>query len=148
MNKVTLFGHVGTAPERIKFDNGSGLVKFTLATNTVWKDKATEEKQERTEWHSIIVGRQDSLDNAEKYITKGMKLLVEGEIRYTKKENADGKTQYYTHINCQRFEFGGKPQGGQPGVDESFVHGDAGSTDNVQNAENFVSRGGEDDLPF
>ena len=146
MNSVTLIGNVGTAPERINFENGTSIVRFSLATNAKWKDKKSGEMQERVEWHSIVVGIQGMTDTAEKHITKGMKLAVRGEIRYTKKDNADNTTSYFTHINCQRFEFLGKPTGSAATPDESFVQGGTAAPGSSP-AETFVAEG-DDDMPF
>lgn len=119
MNIVILAGNVGKDAETVTFSNGSSICKFNLATNTSWTDKQTGEKKERVEWHSIVVSQPKMVEVATKYIKKGMKISVQGEIRYTSKEENGVKT-YYTQIQCERFEFlsAAKTSSPEPGNSE------------------------------
>lgn len=104
MNKLFLIGRVGKDPEIIQFENGNKIAKFSLATTERWKSKDGE-KQERTDWHNIKIGQKGLVDLAEKYITKGMKLAIEGSVTYRDWEDKEGNKRTQTEINCHSFEF-------------------------------------------
>lgn len=106
MNKLILCGRVGQDPTVKKFDNGGQVVQFTLATSSRWKDKQGE-KQERTEWHNIVISGKLS-EVAEKYVKKGSHLLLEGEVRY-RSYDKEGTKVYITEIFANSMEMlGGK----------------------------------------
>lgn len=107
MNKVILMGRLGNNPET-KQANGQQLAKFSLATTESYKDKSGE-KKEQTEWHNIVVwGKLAEI--AEKYLTKGSQILVEGKISYKSYEK-DGEKKYYTEILASSFQMiGGKSE--------------------------------------
>jgi single-strand DNA-binding protein len=77
INKVILVGHLGRNPEVKTFDNGGKIANFSMATKEIWKD-AKGDRQEQTEWHSIVVRRSSSLTFTEQYLKKGMLVYVEG----------------------------------------------------------------------
>lgn len=105
MNSVTLFGNVGGDPEvKAVGQQGDQVAKFSLATTRSWKNK-NGEKQEKTNWHTIEAwGKQ--AETIAKYVKKGSKLLVTGEIEYQEYEK-NGEKRYFTKIKMDRFEFGG-----------------------------------------
>lgn len=108
MNKLILCGRVGQDPTVKKFDNGGQVVQFTLATSSRWKDKQGE-KQERTEWHNIVIFGKLS-EVAEKYVKKGSHLLLEGEVRY-RSYDKEGTKVYITEIFANSMEMlGGKKE--------------------------------------
>jgi single-strand DNA-binding protein len=101
INKVILVGNVGKDPEVRSSASGTQFANFSLATSESWKDKETGEKQERTEWHNIVViqSRERGLvDIVQQYVKKGMKLYVEGKIQTRKWEDKEGNTRYSTEI--------------------------------------------------
>ena len=118
VNKVILIGNVGGINE----NNNDKFFKFSLATNEKWKDKSGE-LQEKTEWHSVtIFGK--SVSVAQKYITKGMKIYVEGKLTTSKYEK-DGETRYSTGVSCFDFKFlggGDKKSFGNSGFGASAKH--------------------------
>lgn len=107
INKVILLGRVGKDPEIRRFENGSVIGNFTLATSERNKDRQTGEMVEKTEWHSIsCYGK--TAEFAEKYIKKGTTLYVEGKIKYKEYTGKDGVTKKYTEILADTMQFVGK----------------------------------------
>lgn len=97
INKVTLIGNVGNDPE-IRGEGDNRVCVFSLATSESWKDKATGEKRERTEWHRIKVFTGGLIDVIEKHVKKGSKLYIQGMLRTQKWQDNDGNDQYTTEI--------------------------------------------------
>ena len=103
MNKVILCGRLGQDPELTYITNGTGICKFPLATSSVWLDQGGQ-KQERTEWHRIVVwGKQG--ENCAKYLNKGREVLLEGEIQYQKYTDKQGVERYATDIKASNIKF-------------------------------------------
>lgn len=96
MNKVILIGNLGQDPKTKHFENDSQVSTFSIATSKKWKDKDGEKKEE-TQWHNIVAWRGLS-KVAEKYLHKGDKVAIEGEIVYRKYEDKEGVTRYATDI--------------------------------------------------
>jgi single-strand DNA-binding protein len=80
VNKVILIGNVGKDPEIRSFQNGGKVANLTLATSENWKDKTTGEKKDRTEWHRISITNEHIVEVVEKYVKKGAKIYVEGQL--------------------------------------------------------------------
>ena len=135
MNRAILVGRVGKDPDIKKFDNGGQIASFSLATTARWKNKEGE-KQERTEWHNIVISGKLS-DIAAKYINKGNQVLIEGEIRYREYEK-EGEKKYITEIFCNNLELLSSK--------EKSESAHTADTHTVM-PEIFVSSQ-EDDLPF
>lgn len=100
LNKVLLIGNLGKDPEAVRFDNGGMIVKFPLATSDSYKDREGR-TIERTEWHNIVVGRRGLAEVCEKYLSKGQKVYLEGEIRTRKWQDKEGNDRYSTEINVK-----------------------------------------------
>jgi single-strand DNA-binding protein len=98
MNKVILIGNVGKDPEVTTFKNGDRIATLSLATSEKYKDKQGQ-SQEVTEWHRVKFNGK-MVDIVEKWVKKGDKIVVEGKIHYSKKEN-NGVTTYFTDILCR-----------------------------------------------
>jgi len=97
VNKVILVGNLGKDPEIRTFPNGGRVANFSIATSESWKDKATGERKERTEWHRISVLNDALVGIVEKYIKKGSKLYIEGQLE-TRKYEKDGRDVYTTEV--------------------------------------------------
>lgn len=97
LNKVNLIGNVGNSPETKSFQNGNRVINFTLATSESYKDK-NGEKQTTTQWHNITVLNENTIKFVESYVKKGMKLYVEGSIKYEKYTAQDGTEKTATKI--------------------------------------------------
>jgi single-strand DNA-binding protein len=112
INKVILVGNVGRDPELRYTPGGTAVANFTLATNEAWTSK-TGEKQERTEWHRIVVwGKQAEI--AGEYIKKGKQIYVEGSITTRQWDDRNGQKRTTTEIRAQRFILLGRGEGARP----------------------------------
>ena len=98
LNKVTLIGHAGKDPEIRSFQNGGKVAHLTLATSENWKDKETGERKERTEWHRISITNDGLIGVVEKYVKKGAKLYIEGQLETRKWTDKSGQEKYTTEI--------------------------------------------------
>lgn len=103
VNKVILVGNLGKDPESRTFQNGDKVVNFSIATSETWKDKASGERKERTEWHRIAVYNQGLVNVCENYLKKGSKVYIEGQLETRKWTNKEGIEQYTTEIALRPF---------------------------------------------
>jgi single-strand DNA-binding protein len=103
VNKVILIGNLGRDPEIRSFQNGGRVASFSLATSENWKDKTTGEKKERTEWHRVSILNDKLIDVVERYIKKGSKLYVEGQMETRKYTDKDGIEKYTTEVVLRPF---------------------------------------------
>ena len=91
LNKVTLVGNIGRDPEVRSFQNGSKVCNLSLATSERWKDKETNEPKEKTEWHRIVVFNDKLVEIIEKYVHKGSKVYIEGQLETRKWTDGSGE---------------------------------------------------------
>ena len=98
VNKVILVGNLGRDPEIRTFQNGGRVASFSIATSENWKDKATGEKKERTEWHRISVLNENLVGVVERYVKKGAKVYIEGQLETRKWTDKDGQEKYSTEV--------------------------------------------------
>lgn len=98
VNKVILIGNLGRDPESRSFQTGGKVVNFRIATSEKWKDRQTGEQKERTEWHSIAVTNEALAGVAERFLRKGSKVYVEGQLRTRKWQDQQGVDRYTTEI--------------------------------------------------
>lgn len=103
INKVILVGNVGRDPEVRTMQSGQKVVSFSLATSERWRDRATGEQKEQTEWHRIAVFNPNLAEVAERMLQKGTKLYIEGALRTRKWQNSAGQDQYTTEIVLNQF---------------------------------------------
>ena len=104
VNKVILVGNLGKDPEVRNSQAGDKIVSFTLATSETWNDKATGERKERTEWHRVVVFNSQIADVAERFLKKGAKVYVEGQLQTRKWTDQQGVERYSTEIVLARFK--------------------------------------------
>lgn len=97
VNKVILIGNLGRDPEVRSFQNGGRIANLSLATSETWKDKATGERRERTEWHRVVVFNENLVGVAERFLRKGVKVYIEGQLE-TRKYEKDGREAYTTEV--------------------------------------------------
>ena len=102
VNKVILVGNLGRDPEVRYTKDGNKIVNFSLATSEKWTDKSGE-KQERTEWHKVVIFNDHLCGIAEKYLNKGSKIYVEGQLQTGKWTGNDGQERYTTEVVLNRF---------------------------------------------
>ena len=103
LNRVLLIGHLGQAPQIKRTQSGQRYAVLSLATSQRWKDKATGEQRERTEWHRLVVWLEGLLDVVEKHLAKGSKIYVEGSLAVRQWTDNDGVTRYATEIVLNGF---------------------------------------------
>ncbi len=108
VNKVILVGNLGGDPEIRRTQAGDAVASFSVATSERWTDKASGEKKERTEWHRVVIFNDNLADVAEKYLTKGAKVYIEGQLQTRKWQGQDGIDRYTTEVVLQKFR--GEPQ--------------------------------------
>jgi single-strand DNA-binding protein len=103
VNKVILIGNVGRDPEIRSTNDGTRIANFTLATSENWRDKASGERRERTEWHRVVIFNDRLTEVVEKYVKKGAKLYIEGALQTRKWTDKEGQERYTTEVVLQRF---------------------------------------------
>ena len=153
VNKVILVGNLGRDPEVRSFNNGGKVCNLSIATSENWRDKATGERKEKTEWHRVAIFNERLAEVAEKYLKKGAKVYVEGQLETRKWTDQDGKERYSTEVVLRQFRgeltmldgrSGGGGAGGPP--DDDMGGGPSGN--------GGAARGGgrkgvlDDDIPF
>ena len=166
LNKAILIGNVGSDPEIRSVGNGSRVASFSLATGRTWND-ASGAKQEKTEWHKCIVWNNKAstlADVVEKFVKKGERVYVEGEIEYRQWQDKEGQTRYTTEIKVRELLLLGGRAGGAGGGDDSEgggsarrapapSRGKAATTPAAAGGDDFSDFPGaledeDDDLPF
>ena len=156
VNKVILIGNLGRDPEVRFSQDGNKIVNMSVATSETWNDRASGERRERTEWHRVVVFNDRIADVAEKYLKKGSKVYMEGQLQTRKWQGQDGQDRYTTEVVLGRFRGeltmldtrGGG--GGQGGGDYGGGGGDTGAE------PDYAAPGGggggaddlDDDIPF
>jgi single-strand DNA-binding protein len=103
VNKVILVGNLGRDPETRRMTSGDPVVNLSLATSESWRDKASGERKEKTEWHRVVIFNKNLAEIAEKYLRKGAKVYVEGQLQTRKWTDKDGAEKYSTEIVLQNF---------------------------------------------
>ena len=101
VNKVIIVGNLGADPEVRSFQNGGKVCNLRIATSENWKDKNTGEKQERTEWHTVAIFGEGLAGVAERFLKKGSKVYIEGQLRTRKWQDQQGADRYSTEVVLQ-----------------------------------------------
>jgi single-strand DNA-binding protein len=128
VNKVILLGNLGRDPEVKQTRSGEPMVNLRIATNDTWRDKATGERKEKTEWHRVVIFSEGLCKIAEQYLKKGSKIYIEGQLQTRKYTDKDGVEKYSTEVVLQNFNStltmldtrGGGGGGGADTSDDSF----------------------------
>ena len=103
VNKVILIGNLGRDPEIRSTQDGFKIANLSLATSDTWRDKNTGERRERTEWHRVVIFDEKLTEVAEKYLRKGSKVYIEGQIQTRKWQDQSGQDKYTTEVVLNRF---------------------------------------------
>ena len=127
VNKVILIGNLGADPEIRRTQDGRPIANLRIATSESWRDKASGERKEKTEWHRVVIFNKNLAEVAEKYLRKGSKVYVEGQLQTRKWTDKDGAEKYSTEVVLQNFRGeltmldgkGGGEGGGRSGAGES-----------------------------
>jgi single-strand DNA-binding protein len=152
VNKVILVGNLGRDPEVRRSNDGGKIVNMSVATSETWNDKSSGERKEKTEWHRVVIFDDRLADVAEKYLKKGSKVYVEGQLQTRKWQGNDGVEKYTTEVVLSRFRgtltmLDGRSGGG--GGDE--YGGGSGGGGGYGGPSGGGSRGGDDlddEIPF
>jgi len=148
LNRVMLIGNLGAEPEVKTTQSGQKIVNLRIATSETWRDKATGERKEKTEWHRVVIFNDNLAKVADQYLHKGSKVYLEGQIQTRSWDNQQGVKQYATEIVLQGFNgtltmLDGKPDGG--GATESTRGGAYGAPPQTRPAQTDY---GDDAIPF
>jgi single-strand DNA-binding protein len=155
VNKVILIGNVGQDPEVRQFQNGGQVASFTLATSETWKDKATGERKEKTEWHRISILSEGLVRVVQNYVKKGSKLYIEGQLETRKWQDKDGQDRYTTEVVLRGFggtltmldSAGDRAGGGARSGGNDYGSQQGGARKMSGPAESF-SQDLDDEIPF
>ena len=151
INKVILVGNLGADPKVSNTANGSKIVNLNVATTDTWRDKATGERKDRTEWHRVVIFNPQLADIAEKYLRKGSKVYLEGQLQTRKWEDNNGGERYTTEVVLQNFNstlvmLDGRGGDGAPaGAGDIYDSSAASGWDSTPAAGADVM---DDDVPF
>ena len=136
VNKVILVGNLGKDPESRSFANGGKVVSFSVATSENWKDRSSGERKEKTEWHNVSIFSEGLAGIAEKYLKKGSKVYLEGQLETRKWQDQSGNDRYSTDVVLRQFNSsmvlldsrgeGGGGGGGYGGGGSSYGGGGGG----------------------
>ena len=133
VNKVILVGNLGRDPESRSFQNGGKVVNLRIATSESWKDRNSGERKEKTEWHSVAIFNEGLANVAERFLRKGSKVYIEGQLQTRKWQDQNGQDKYSTEIVLQGFNsvltMLDGPGGGQGGGGGNRGGGDFGGGD-------------------
>jgi single-strand DNA-binding protein len=103
VNKVILIGNLGRDPEIRSFSNGGRVANLAVATSESWRDKQTGERKEKTEWHRVAIFNDRLVEIAEKYLRKGSKVYLEGQLETRKWTDQNGQERYTTEVVLKQF---------------------------------------------
>ncbi|HEX2524687.1 MAG TPA: single-stranded DNA-binding protein [Geminicoccus sp.] len=133
VNKVILMGNLGRDPEVRYTQNNQKIVHLSIATSERWSDRQSGERKERTEWHRVVILNENLADVAEKYLTKGRSVYVEGQIQTREWQDQSGQKRYTTEIVLSRFKGelvllgGGDAGGGRIGAPPDDIYDEHGT---------------------
>ena len=157
VNKVILIGNLGADPEIRRTQDGRPIANLRLATSESWRDKATGERREKTEWHRVVIFNENLCRIAEQYLKKGSKVFIEGQLQTRKWQDQSGQDRYSTEVVLQGFRgeltlldrAGGGASGGDFAADDSGGEfGSAGPTRKVAAAAGAGRGDMDDEIPF
>ena len=154
LNKVMIIGNLGADPEVRSFQNGGKVCNLRVATSENWKDRNSGERQERTEWHSVAIFSEGLINVCERYLRKGSKVFVEGQLQTRKWQDQSGQDKYSTEVVLQGFNsnltmLDGRGEGGGDSV--GFSGPPAARSEGRRpnsSAPAFEPAGMDDDIPF
>ena len=162
LNKVMLIGNLGQDPEIKSFQNGGRICNLRIATSETWKDRQTGERKERTDWHTVVLQSEGLVGVAERYLRKGSKVYIEGQLRTRKWQDQSGNDRYTTEVSVGGMNGvmtmldspGGGGGGQRGGGGGEFERGGGGSRGETGGGPGGGGGGGsfaddlDDDIPF
>ena len=153
INKVIIVGNVGGDPETRYMPSGGAVTNLTIATNESWKDKASGERKERTEWHRVAMFNRLA-EIAAEYLRKGSQVFIEGKLRTRKWQDKNGQDRYTTEIIADEMQMlGGRAGTGSNNFsndqqDEMTSELDQQTQDNADTSQQTSPDDFDDDIPF
>jgi single-strand DNA-binding protein len=146
VNKVILVGNLGKDPESRRMTSGELMVNMSVATSESWRDKASGERKEKTEWHRVVIWNENLAKVAEQYLRKGSKVYLEGQLSTRKWTDKDGVEKYSTEVVLNRFRgelvmLDGRSEGGGDRAPRS-------SGGSAEAPANFDRGEMDDEIPF
>jgi single-strand DNA-binding protein len=148
VNKVILIGNLGKDPEVRRTTSGDPVVNLSIATSESWRDKASGERKEKTEWHRVVIFNKNLADVAEKYLRKGSKVYVEGQLQTRKWTDKDGAEKYSTEVVLQNFRGELTMLDGRNGGGEGGGGGFGGGRGASEAPASFQRDEMDDEIPF
>lgn len=156
VNKVILIGNLGKDPEIRSMQSGDRVCNLSIATSESWKDKASGERKEKTEWHRVVVFNQNIVNVCENYLKKGAKVYIEGQLETRKWNDQNGVEKYSTEVVLRPYRseltmLDSKGGGGAPRANDSGYGDDSGGGRGGGMAASGGSKSFdpmEDDIPF
>ena len=147
VNKVILVGNLGKDPEVRRMTSGDAVVNLSIATSETWRDKSSGERKEKTEWHRVVIFNKNLAEVAEKYLKKGAKVYVEGQLQTRKWTDKDGAEKYSTEVVLQNFRGELTMRDGRNGGGEGGGFG-GGSRGASEAPASFQRDEMDDEIPF
>ena len=157
VNKVILVGNLGRDPEVKSMQDGRSLVNMSVATSENWRDRNSGERKERTEWHRVVIFNDKLAEVAQKFLKKGAKVYLEGQLTTRKWTDQSGQERYTTEVVIPRFggtltmldgRSGGGEGGGGGGMDDDYGGGMSGGGGGGGRAAPRGKAELDDDIPF
>jgi len=155
VNKVILVGNLGADPEVRHTQDGRPIVNLRVATSESWRDKATGERRERTEWHRVVIFNENLAKIAEQYLKKGSKVYLEGQLQTRKWQDQSGQDRYSTEVVLQQYRGemtlldGRQGAGGAEGRDTAAASsGDFGRSGPLGGGGRSFDKELDDEIPF
>jgi single-strand DNA-binding protein len=157
VNKVILVGNLGKDPEVRRMQDGRPVVNMSVATSESWRDKATGERKERTEWHRVVIFNEGLAKVAEQYLKKGSKVYLEGQLQTRKYTDNQGVEKYSTEVVLQGFNSAltmlDRAGGGGSDAGSDNGSSDFGSSGPARQRQPAMAGGGkrgdlDDEIPF
>jgi single-strand DNA-binding protein len=154
LNKVQLIGHLGRDPEVRALGDGGKVANLSIATSESWKDKSSGERKERTEWHRVVIFNDGLAGVAERYLKKGSKVYVEGELQTRKWTDQSGVEKYTTEVVLKPFNSklvmldsaGGRSEGASQDDDDGSAY--AAASGSTRRAPPTSGADFDDSVPF
>ena len=153
VNKVILVGNLGKDPEVRTFPNGGKVCNFPVATSETWRDRNSGEKQERTQWHNIAIFSEPLVNIAERFLKKGSKIFVEGQLETRKWQDNTGADRYSTEVVLRPYKGELTLLDNKPETDNTQRETLSESTtsvmpQNLENSPSFEVDDFDDEIPF
>jgi single-strand DNA-binding protein len=153
INKVILVGNLGADPTVSTMTSGDKVVNLRVATSDSWNDKATGERKERTEWHRVVIFNRQLADTAERYLRKGSKVYLEGQLQTRSWKDNNGQDRYTTEVVLQRcggtmIMLYGRGGDNMPAGDAGDVFAAPAGNSGWDNSSATTPSDLDDDIPF